>query len=135
MVIEKNGIQCSCGRKGCFERYCSMVSLKESVRKLKQKEHISGKELYEIMKNDINSIKDIVDTYIENLAIGIANYINIFEPEGIAIGGSFVFYADILLEMLKERLKQKNITFNEDVPEIVIAEYGNNAGMIGASLM
>lgn len=112
-----------------------MVSLKESVRKLKQKEHISGKELYEIMKNDINSIKDIVDTYIENLAIGIANYINIFEPEGIAIGGSFVFYADILLEMLKERLKQKNITFNEDVPEIVIAEYGNNAGMIGASLM
>jgi len=112
-----------------------MVALKENVRKRKNIEHISGKELYEIIKNDIESIKDIIEEYIENLSLGIANYINIFEPEAICLGGSFIYYGDILLEMLEKYLKENNILFNEDVPKFVIAEYGNDAGMIGASLI
>lgn len=69
IVIDKNGIKCSCGRKGCFERYCSMVALKEKVRERKNEAHISGKELYEILENDIESIRDIVEEYIENLSL------------------------------------------------------------------
>lgn len=37
--------------------------------------------------------------------------------------------------MLKNKLKEKDSIFNGEVPEIVIAEYGNDAGMIGASLI
>ena len=46
-----------------------MVALKEKVRERKDVVHISGKELYEILENDIESIKDIVEEYIENLSL------------------------------------------------------------------
>lgn len=46
-----------------------MVALKEKVRERKDVVHISGKELYEILENDIESIRDIVEEYIENLSL------------------------------------------------------------------
>ena len=66
---------------------------------------------------------------------GIENIINIFEPEVICIGGSFVYYKDILLEKLKNKLKEKNAIFNDgNIPDIVCAKLKNDAGIIGATL-
>lgn len=134
MVLEKNGRKCTCGKLGCIESYCSMRVLKEKIRERKNMYDISPKEIHDIMKNDFESIADIVDEYIENLSIGISNYIDIFEPEAIAIGGSFIYYKDILLQKLLDRLHQGKMTFNGDIPEIVVAQYGNDAGIIGATL-
>lgn len=134
VVLEKNGKKCSCGKLGCIESYCSMRVLKEQIGNRKHLDNITPKDVYEIMKNDFEEIKDIIDEYVENLAIGIANYIDIFEPEAIAIGGSFIYYQDILLERLIKRLHTGKMTFNNDIPEIIIANYGNDAGIIGAVL-
>ena len=82
------------------------------------------------------NIKKIVDDYIENLSIGMANLINIFEPEAIVIGGSFVHFEDVLLDRLKDNLKNSPYLFNKR-DEIIIktATLGNDAGIIGASLI
>jgi predicted NBD/HSP70 family sugar kinase len=51
-------------------------------------------------------------------------------------GGGFVYYSDLLLEKLKEKLKQGNKLYNpEKIPEIITAKLGNDAGIIGASLI
>ena len=99
MVIEKNGLECNCGRKGCFEKYASMKAFKNNLRKaLGYDETFSGKELLAIIKNTKKEekkykiIEKIKREYIENLSIGIANLVNIFEPEAIGIGGSFVYF-------------------------------------------
>lgn len=135
VVLEKNGKKCSCGKLGCIESYCSMKALKEQIIIRKNLKNVTSKDIYEIIKNDFEEIKDIIDEYIENLAIGISNYIDIFEPEAIAIGGSFVFYKNILLERLIERLHMGKMTFNNDIPKIMTAKYGNDAGIIGATLI
>lgn len=137
MVIEKNGKLCNCGRKGCFEKYASMKALKDNLRQvLGYSEDVSGKELFEIIRNNDNlKVEDVVQEYIENLSIGIANLINIFEPEAIGIGGSFVYFEEVLLERLKKQLLKENVLFNKR-DEIVIktAIFRNDAGMIGATL-
>lgn len=138
MVIKKDGLLCSCGKNGCWEQYASMrVLKKELIDSLNLNENITGYELLEILrakKEDIN-VNKIIDNYIENLAIGIENIINIFEPEAICIGGSFVFFESILLEKLKSKLKEKDAVFNcETVPDIICAKLQNDAGMIGATL-
>ena len=116
MVIEKNGLPCNCGKRGCFEKYGSMKAFKENLRKeLNFPEYQTGKMLAELLKNrnlsdELNLKMDkVVDEYIENLSIGLANLINIFEPELIGIGGSFVFFEDILLEKLKNKLLEPNV--------------------------
>lgn len=142
MTIEKDGILCNCGKRGCFEKYASMKALKDNLRQaLGYDEKTSGKELFEIIRSNnpenenYEIIENIVREYIENLSIGISNLINIFEPEAIGIGGSFVYFEEVLLERLKKELLSKNMFFNPR-EEIVIktAVLGNDAGIIGATI-
>lgn len=134
MVIQKNGEKCSCGNNGCFEAYCSMKVLKTKIAAAKNLRNITGKELYEIIKRDNVEISDILDEFMQNLSIGLSNYINIFEPEAICIGGSFAYYKDLLLDCLIDRMNKKNMTFNGSLPKIVTAQMGNDAGIIGSTL-
>lgn len=142
IIIEKNGKECNCGKKGCWEKYASMKAFKDELRNiLGVDEKTSGKDLLDILrKNDKNNpnyrrINNLIDKYIENLSIGISNLINIFEPEAIGIGGSFVYYEDIFLEKLKNKILQENLLFNQRKEiDIQTAILGNDAGMIGAIL-
>lgn len=132
MTIEKDGIKCNCGRKGCFEKYASMKALKEKIAKKLGKENITGEELKDILEN----IKDneIIDEYIEDLSSGIASLINIFAPEIISIGGSFSYYEKTLLNKLKLRLEKEALFNKNNTPKIVLAKLKNDAGIIGSVL-
>ena len=142
MVIEKNGIECNCGKKGCFEKYASMKVFKNNLRKaLDLDENFSGKELLALINNTTKEDKNykiinkVKREFIENLAIGISNLVNIFEPEAIGIGGSFVYFSDVLLDELKEELIGGNLLFNKRKEiNIQTAVLGNEAGIIGSVL-
>ena len=139
MIIQKNGLQCNCGKKGCFEKYASMKAFKNNLRKeLGLDEKTRGQDLLDIIRKDEGNpkIKKVINEYIENLSIGISNIINIFEPEVVGIGGSFVYFSDILLEKLKENLLQKEYLFNPKKKiNIVQAILGNDAGIIGSTIL
>ena len=142
VVIEKNGIECNCGKKGCFEKYASMKAFKNNLRKaLGYDENFSGKDLLALIKNTkkedekFKKIEKVKKEFIENLAIGISNLVNIFEPEAIGIGGSFVYFEEVLLEDLKKELTSKKLLFNPRKEiNIQTAVLGNEAGIIGSIL-
>ena len=132
IVIQKDGIPCHCGRNGCFERYGSMKAFKNNLRSaLGYDESMRGEQLLDMIRKNIPGntnyeiIENVVSEYIENLVIGIENLINIFEPEIIGIGGSFVYFEDVLLPRLRCSINRK------DIP-IEVAVLGNDAGIIGA---
>lgn len=136
MVIQKDGIECNCGRKGCFEKYASIKALKDKViKEYSLKGEISGLQLHNfiIEKQETKKMKEIIEEYMDNLSLGISNLINLFEPEAISIGGSFAYYEDIFLEKLKESLRKKAETLNDSYPKILLATYKNDAGIIGAA--
>lgn len=134
MIIQKdNGLPCKCGKSGCFEKYASITALKNMVKKAyKIQREISGLELHEWMINHIEDIKmqEVIEQYVKNLAIGIGNLIDIFEPEVIGLGGSFAHYEEIFLMKLITILPQ--YYFGEQIPQIIIAKDKNDAGIIGA---
>lgn len=99
-----------------------MKALKEQVMVMKHLESITGKELYEIIKNEEKDVESIVEEFIENLNIGLTDYINIFEPEAICIGGSFSYFEDLILDRLIKEMHEKMLTFNNTVPDIKIAK-------------
>ena len=142
MIIEKGGLLCSCGKFGCWQQYASIKALKNNLRKvLNCDEQTDSKQLLNILRNikeeDKNylHINNIIEQYIENLSIGISNLINIFEPEIVGIGGSFVYFKDILLEKLEKNLLDGELLFNlRDNINIETAILENDAGIIGAVL-
>lgn len=135
MVIEKNGRQCKCGGKGCFEEYASMRVFRKEISELFNLEKIDSYKTFEIIESKEKSeeVNKIIDNYTNCLAIGISNLINVFEPDAICIGGSFTYYAPIFMEKLKQKIKGN---FKErTIPEILIAKFENDAGIIGASML
>ena len=142
MIIEKDGLLCSCGKFGCWQQYASMKALKDNLRKLLGcDEKTDSKQLLNILRNtkkedkSFTIINNIIEEYIENLAIGISNLINIFEPEIIGIVGSFVYFKDILLNKLENKLLKDNLLFNSrNDMKIQTAILENDAGIIGSTL-
>ena len=151
-VIEKDGRQCSCGRRGCWETYSSATGLitttKEKILACREKKiptlmeklicgdlkRISGKTAFTAAKQDDKAGREVVDTYIDYLACGIANMINIFQPEVLSIGGGICHEGDYLLTPLKERVFREVYTKDrEPKTKLVIAALGNDAGIIGAA--
>ena len=148
MVIEYDGRACSCGRKGCLEAYCSATAL---VKLTKEKfEECPDSLMREMCENDVNRVggktafaamkkgdkagAEVVDTFISYLACGVANLINIFQPEVFTIGGGVSGEGDNLLIPLKEKVCQE--TYSKDntlKTDLRIATLGNDAGIIGAA--
>ena len=135
MIIEKDGKECNCGKKGCFEQYASMRVFRSKIEELFDIERVTSYKMFEILesKEKQEEVQNIINEYLEYLSIGLTNLINIFEPDAISIGGSFAYYAPIFMEKLNNRLKQN--FKNKDIPKIMIAKYENDAGIIGASML
>lgn len=137
MIIEKNGKLCNCGSKGCFETYCSMKRLKSKLKEITNTENLQGEDFANYLRENLQNekVKDILEDFIENLIIGLSNITNLFEPECITIGGSFVYYSDILFDRLACEFEKRKYLFNKSsIPEIKLAKLGNDAGIIGASI-
>lgn len=142
MIIRKDGNNCTCGKNGCFESYCSIKKFKENVKsKLKELKVFSIEEpqmlLQELARyKEEKIIKREIEEYIENLIVGVSNIIDIFEPEVICIGGSFVYYKDIIFNEVVKRITQRKYVFNKgQLPKLVLAQLKNDAGIIGATLI
>lgn len=154
IVIEKDGKKCSCGRRGCWETYSSATGLtnmtKEHVLKAREQgrktliddmlngnlDNANARVAFAAMKQGDEVGKEIVDEYISYLACGIANTINIFQPNVLSIGGGVCNEKDYLLKPLLEAVFAETYS-REGTPrtEIKIAEMGNDAGIVGAAVL
>lgn len=135
MVIKKDGIKCNCGRKGCFEKYASIKTFKDRIQSKFNKKNLTGREINELLTDKYyqKEAEEVINEYIDDLCIGLANLINIFEPEVISIGGGFVHFKDILLEKLINKLNKEDMLFNNQaVPKIITAKLKNDAGIVGS---
>lgn len=138
IIIKRDGNLCSCGKRGCFETYASMKRFKERISEEYNLNTFSGEKIRKFINENPNDsrLNYMINSYIEDLSIGISNLINIFEPEIICIGGSFAEYEEILYEPLKRKLLEGNLLFNKR-DDIIIkhAQLKNDAGIIGATLI
>lgn len=139
MIIKKGGEKCNCGNYGCFEAYCSKKKFKSKMQSiLGINEYIGAPDLIKKINENMDNInvKMLLDDYIDNLALGISNIINIFEPEAISIGGSMSHYDLLISKRLKDKINSGIYLFNKNnPPKIISAEAGNDAGIIGATLI
>ena len=147
-VISMDGEMCTCGRQGCWEAYASASAL---IRQTKQAMiRYTDSIMWELCNGDINAVngltafdamrkgdkagKTVVDKYVGYIAVGIANNINIFQPEIICIGGGVSKEGDNLVLPIKAYVKGEDYARNMDKNvEIKVAKLGNDAGIIGAA--
>lgn len=149
MVIRQNGRPCSCGRRGCFEAHASTNALKQMTQECMLEntdselwnicpsvEKVSGKTVFAAAEMGDTAAIGVLNEYFDNVACGVANMINIFQPEVLCIGGGISKEGERLLAPVRERVNAE--MFNRDgekKTKIVAAQLGNDAGIIGAALL
>ncbi|NLY91914.1 MAG: ROK family protein [Firmicutes bacterium] len=150
MVIAAGGKQCTCGRKGCWEAYASARGLIEAAQAAAKKNPASL--LFKMVNGDLNKITaktpfdaaeagdavaaGVVDEYLDYLAVGLGNIINIFQPEVIVLGGGVSKQGESLLRPLNAKVARE-VYGQEGVPvaKLKLAVLGNEAGIVGAALL
>ena len=151
MVIFHNGEQCTCGRRGCWERYASANALIRQTRAAMEADRssamwglaggdlngVDGRTAFEAMRRGDGAARAVVDQYLRYLADGLSNLVNIFQPEVICLGGgvSHEREEDLLVPLQGMVLEQCFGREADRHTRIVKAALGNDAGIIGAALL
>lgn len=142
-VLIHGGEHCTCGNDGCWEAYASVTALIRQTKAaiaahpetvMAKDEKVSGRTAFNAAKAGDKIGQQVVDKYIEYVASGITNIINIFQPNILVIGGGISKEGDYLLNPIKEYAKKHSYCKAVEQTDIRIATLMNDAGIIGAAL-
>lgn len=149
-VIVKDGEPCSCGRNGCWEAYASATALirqtKAAMLNDKQSkmweivdgdiEAVNGRTAFDGMRAGDETATAVVKAYCDYVACGLANVINIFQPEVICIGGGISKEGETLVAPIREYVERERYSKNVEKQTVIkAATLGNDAGIIGAAFL
>ncbi len=150
MVINVDGIQCNCGRKGCWEKYASATALVSQAVEAMQNNKTSllwktcdgdlnkveGKTIFDALDLGDATAKEVVDRYLYYVSVGIANIINALQPEIICVGGGISGQGEKILRPIRAYITQERYSVHSNKQTIILpAQLGNDAGIIGAALL
>ncbi len=149
-VINVNGAECTCGRKGCWESYASATALiaqtKQAMKENPESkmwncagndiESVNGRTAFDAMRMGDEAAKAVVDKYIYYVAVGIINVINVFQPDVLCVGGGICNEGETLLAPIRKYVVEERYSkYAQKQTEICKAQLGNDAGIIGAAML
>lgn len=149
-VLVYDGLQCNCGRKGCWEKYSSATALISQTKDAMKKNYnslmwtlvgndlnkVNGRTAFDGMRKGDTTAQTVVNNYVAFLACGIGNIVNIFQPDMVAVGGGIGNEKENLLEPVRKLLKTEIYSIHaKKQTQLVAALLGNDAGIIGAALL
>lgn len=150
MVIQFGGLQCNCGRRGCWEKYSSATALiaqtKDAMRanfnslmwEMVENDinRVSGRTAFEAMRKGDATAQAVVNQYVAYLACGVGNIINTFQPDMVCVGGGIGNEKENLLAPTRKLIVSERYTVHsKKQTQLVSAVLGNDAGIIGAALL
>lgn len=148
-VIAVDGEPCSCGRKGCWEAYASATALIRQTKAAaeadkdskmwdyyKKDGKFSGRTAFNAARDGDKTAQSVVDNYVKYVGCGVADMINIFQPEVLVIGGGVANEGEALLQPIRDYVATQ-VYSREGIGKTRIerAFLGNDAGIIGAALL
>jgi glucokinase len=150
MVVDPKGPPCPCGRRGCWERFASGSGLGRLAREAAEAGR--GARLIELAGGDVDDVRgehvtraamegdaEAIEVFRDFgwwAALGIANLVNILDPEIVVVGGGLVEAGDVVLRPIREAFADLVLAGEARPPvQIVPAELGGDAGAIGAALI
>ena len=125
MVIHPGGKQCLCGKKGCFEAYVSEKVLSSEL-------DMTLDNFFELAAQGNKNNSDVLDEYMDNLALGINNIYTMMDCD-IVLGGTVAPYLKQYDDSIKERLVN-DYSFDTDADYLRISDGGGRKSGLGAAL-
>ncbi len=150
MVVERDGRPCqgNCPNWGCLESVASGTALVREVslsvarrpdtalgRALEAGQELTGPMITELASAGDPVAGDAIEVVGRALGVGIANLVNIFNPQVVVIGGGVSAAGDLLLDPAREVMALRALRPGSEVVRVEAAAFGAEAGMVGAAIL
>jgi glucokinase len=148
-IIKENGPKCSCGNCGCLEALCAGTAIEREIRKKLKKisatevARVYGKAANEITAKDVGKAAnegdliacEVISNAAYYLGIGLANVINVFNPQMIVLGGGVIKIGDIYVSPAIEVARETAFELPASTVKIVRSKLGDDTGILGAAAL
>jgi glucokinase len=147
ITIQATGPRCGCGNHGCLEALASGTAIARRAREVASEEPDSalgqlaveravlGEDVAELARQgDEAAISVLRETGVW-LGIGLAGFVNVFNPEVIAIGGGAARAGDLILDAARHEVRLRAMSPSRDLVEIKEATLGADSGVLGAAAL
>lgn len=150
MVVDPSGPPCPCGGRGCWERYASGSGLGRLGRDAAQAgragrlvslaggdpENVRGEHVVEAARAGDHQALEITNEFARWFALGLANLVNVLDPEVVVIGGGLAGAADLFIGPIRNAYFEAVYAARHRPPlRIEVARLGPDAGALGAALL
>ena len=147
MAIAGSGPRCNCGNTGCWETLASGSALeREAVRRISEGtptsilgyvdgdvKKVTAKVIHTAAERNDRLARELIGQTAYYLGVGLANLINIFNPELVVIGGGLSNMGDILLKPAFQVAGKRAFTQAYKAARFARATLGGNSGVLGAA--
>ncbi|MCW2960733.1 MAG: hypothetical protein JWM90_1120 [Thermoleophilia bacterium] len=151
MSIDHDGLPCvspNCPGIGCIETYAGGMAMMREAAKLIEREPqgalaaavaagapADAETLVRLTREGDTAATAVITEMAERLGTAFVNFVNIFNPGLIVVGGGFSPSLDLLLPIARKVVEERALRPGNTYVRIVPAEFGPDAGMVGAALM
>ena len=150
MTIQADGPECpgQCPNHGCLEALCSGTALGRDAsvlaaerpdsalgRVLAEEGSVSGRHVVRLAREGDGDSLALLERLGTWLGVGIANFVNIFEPEYVVVGGGMCVASDLFMDVAEQEARSRALPALAERVSIETASAGPAAGLIGAALL
>lgn len=129
-TLHHRGLQCTCGRRGCYERYASTSALTRLLKDMSGRE-MNGHEIFDGAEQGDFLLRQAIAAWTDCIADGLSGLIHLFDPEILVIGGG-VSAQPRLIRALTSKTKAGLMPRYAEKLCLKAAMLGNDAGFMGA---
>ena len=126
-----DGVPCTCGATGCWERYAATTALVRAAQE-KNPAWTDGRAIFAAAEAGNPEVLALLDTWTDEIAQGLAGMVHIFNPQLILIGGGVSAQQKLLIDPIAAKVKASVMPAFAEGLEIRAAQLHNDAGMVGA---
>ncbi len=148
ITVDEDGPLCSCGNTGCLEAVASCGAIIEAVRRAIDKGVDS--KIRELAHGDLDQISieiiaqaaaendslafRVLDEAVSYIGIGLANMVNLLNPQVLIFGGALFRAApEVLLDPLKRIIRQRSLEKSANEAQLMVSRLGSEAGAMGVA--
>ena len=126
-----DGVPCTCGARGCWERYASTTALVRAAQAM-DPELRDGRAIFAAARAGRCDVLNLLDRWMDEIAQGLAGMVHIFNPQRILVGGGVSAQKELLIEPLEHKVKAAVMPAFAEGLTLQAAALQNDAGLVGA---
>ena len=147
VTVHATGPRCACGNRGCLEALASGTAIalrarvaaverpESALGRLASRRKLLGEDVTELARGGDEAALSVLEETGTWLGIGLAGFVNVFNPEVVAVGGGAMEAGDLILASARREVRLRARPPSRDLVEIQVATLGPESGLLGAAAL